>query len=530
MNIFSYAPGGYHGHIVAVEVDCRTGIPGMDIVGLPASEVREARERARVAIRNSGFCFPVQRILVNLSPADVPKVGNGFDLAIAGAILAGSHQLDGRSPSSVMMIGELHLGGATGAVRGVLAAVVEGMESRIAGFVVPRRNAAEARSVSGGRAVGIGHLSELPAALAALTTPAAEPMPSEATLFGPQPAPPGANRFPAEPAPPRPAPGSALQDFRELRGLSDLKRLLEIAAAGGHHALAVGPPGGGKSAAIGLFPTILMPLSRKESIEVTRIHSLAADARPRSGLVEHRPFRSPHHNASTEGLLGGQSPHIPGEVALAHCGTLFLDEALEFRRPVLQGMREPLEHRRIRVARARGNYWFPASIQLIMATNRCPCGMLGRRDRSCLCSLAEVDRYWRKLGGPLLDRIDLRIHVEPHSLEVLPRTDSSAEMARRARAAVRFRHAVRQQSCRNGELTAEQAMADGMMTDPARKLLAEASRAFGLSTRASLSVIRVARTIADLAGDEQIRDEHILEAVSYRRFGEERPFWEATAV
>jgi magnesium chelatase family protein len=448
----------------------------------------------------------------------VPKVGNGFDLAIAGAILDGSHQLDGRSPSTVMMIGELHLGGAIGAVRGVLAAVVEGMGSEIAGFVVPRRNAAEARSVSGGRAVGIGHLSELPGALATLSAVATRPTPS------------AADRFPTAPTAPGPAPGSALHDFRELRGLSDLKRLLEIAAAGGHHVLVVGPPGGGKSAAVGLFPTILMPLSWNESIEVTRIHSLADDARPRAGLHEHRPFRSPHHNASTEGLLGGRSPQIPGEVALAHCGTLFLDEALEFRRPVLQGMREPLEHRRIRVARARGNYWFPASIQLIMATNRCPCGLLGRRDRSCLCSLAEVDRYWRKLGGPLLDRIDLRIHVEPHPLEVLPRTDSSAEMARRARAAVMFRETVRQQSYRNAELTADHAMTGGMLADPGRRLLAEASRAFGLSTRASLSIIRVARTIADLSGEERVGEEHVLEAVSYRRFGEERPLWEADAV
>ncbi len=576
MTIFSYAPGGYHGHIVAVEVDCRVGIPGMDIVGLPASEVREARERARVAIRNSGFEFPAKRILVNLSPADVPKIGNGFDLAIAGAILAGSRQLLGRSPPSVMMVGELHLGGGVGAVRGVLAAVAEGIESAIGGFVVPQRNAAEAQCVSGGRAVGIAHLSELPRALAALSTrgepvpPDAMPERDEATTArgtaktarddamrsggGPRTEPRPrvvqlatdhahtACVVPAGTAAPRagiarnperlpnPAPGSALSDYRELRGLSDLKRVLEIAAAGGHHVLVVGPPGGGKSAAIGLFPTILMPLSREESIEVTRIHSLAAEARPRRGLIEQRPFRSPHHNTSTEGLLGGRLPQIPGEVALAHCGTLFLDEALEFRRPVLQGLREPLEYRRIRVARARGNYWFPAGIQLIMATNRCPCGMLGRRDRSCLCSLAEVDRYWRKLGGPLLDRIDLRVHVEPHSLEVLPQSDSSAEMARRVRTAVLFRYSTRQQQCRNGALTAVQATELGRLADPARKLLAEASRRFGLSTRASLSVLRVARTIADLCGEESVRDEHILEAVSYRRFGEERPLWECDAV
>ncbi len=508
MTIYSYAPGGYHGHIVAVEVDCRTGIPGMDIVGLPASEVREARERARVAIRNSGFEFPVKRILVSLSPADVPKIGNGFDLAIAAAILEGSGQLPVIAATSVLMIGELHLDGAVGPVRGALAAVAEGRDAGIRGFVVPGSNLAEARSVEM-RTTGIRRLQELPRAVEMLERVGDS---RRAPKVGP-------------PEPAEPAPGTMLRDYRELRGQGDLKRVLEIAAAGGHHALVVGPPGGGKSAAMGLYPTIAPPLSREESIEVTRIHSLAGEAPRRHGLLVHRPFRMPHHNASTEGLLGGRMPHVPGEVALAHCGTLFLDEALEFRRPVLQGLREPLEHHRVRVVRARGNYWFPAAIQLLLATNQCPCGLLGRSDRECLCSLAEVDRYWRKLGGPLLDRIDLRVHLAPLPLEALPETDSSAAIACRVREAGEFRTRVRKQAKQNRDLTATEVGAEQSLSGSAREIFAEASSKLRLSTRASLSVLRVARTVADLHGGLQIREEHVLEAISYRRYGEERPLW-----
>lgn len=519
MTIYSYAPGGYHGHIVTVEVDCRVGIPGMDIVGLPASEVREARDRARVAIRNSGLTFPSQRILVNLSPADVPKAGNGFDLAIAAAILAASGQLDPVDPPGIMMIGELHLDGTVGPVRGVLAAVAEGVDERIGAFVVPSENAEEARAVSEGRSVAVRRLVDLPAALRRLRTATGNDATGGCAPPAPAPA-----RSPAR-SPPR-APAGLLADYAELRGLGDLKRVVEIAAAGGHHLIVVGPPGAGKSAAVGLLPTILPPLSHGDAVEVTRIHSLASDHGGTAGLAVERPFRAPHHNTSTEGLLGGRLPQIPGEVALAHCGTLFLDEALEFRRPVLQGLREPLEHRRVRVARARGNYWFPARIQLVLATNLCPCGMLGRADRICMCSIAEVERYWRRLGGPLLDRIDLRVQVEPLPLEQLPRTDSSTSMADRVSGAISFRLDERRQTLRNGDLTAVQAVEEARMTAAARSAFERAGRTLGFSTRASLSALRVARTVADLERETRVDEEHVLEAVSYRRTGEVRPLWQ----
>jgi magnesium chelatase family protein len=508
----------------------------MDIVGLPASEVREARDRARVAIRNSGFDFPSKRILVSLAPADVPKIGNGFDLSIAAAILAGSGQLGSGFSEAIMMIGELHLDGSVGPVRGVLAAVAEGVDEGICAFAVPATNVREARAVAHGRAVPIASLAGLPQALHSLHRAATVSAGSDEGRF--QPADddgievgscpreaPAAALGRASQRPSRD--GSMLSDYAQLRGLGDLKRVLEIGAAGRHHLLVVGPPGAGKSAAVGLFPTIQTPLSHDEAIAVTRIHSLAAEPGQPVGLLTSRPFRSPHHNTSTEGLLGGRLPQIPGEVALAHCGTLFLDEALEFRRPVLQGLREPLEYRRIRVARARGNYWFPAALQLVLATNRCPCGMLGRPDRMCLCSVSEVDRYWRKLGGPLLDRIDLRIPVAPTPLEQLPPTDSSGEMATRVHRAVSYRCEVRGQDAPNAYLTAEDAQVRACVTAAARTAFTHAARVFGLSTRASLSVLRVARTIADLAESPRVDEVHILEAVSYRRYGEVRPLWEA---
>lgn len=525
MTILSYAPAGFRGHVVNVEVDCRTGIPGMDIVGLPASEVREARDRARVAIRNSGFAFPTSRILVNLSPAHIQKAGNGFDLAIAAAILLASGQLTTPVSGAVMVVGELHLDGRVGPVRGVLAAVAEALGVGAERFIVPAGNAGEATEVAGEAVAAVGHLRELPHAVDPRFRPAGTARQLVATPASGEGS---GSRTPVRcdvQVHPGPSAG-ALTDYRELRGLADLKRLLEVAAAGGHHALVVGPPGAGKSASASLFPTILPALSRDEAIEVTRIHSLASERGWGGGLVSHRPFRAPHHTTSTEGLLGGRAPQIPGEVALAHGGTLFLDEALEFRRPVLQGLREPLEHGRVSVSRAGVKYWFPARIQLLLATNRCPCGMLGRSGRACLCSVNDVDRYWRKLGGPLLDRIDLRIDVPPRPLADLPETDSSAELRERVQAAVSFRR-ERGQPVRNSDLTAERAYAVCRLDAGARALISRAARTFGLSTRASLSVLRVARTVADLAASDRVEEEHLLEAVSYRRYGEQRPLWQA---
>ncbi|MFP4377823.1 MAG: YifB family Mg chelatase-like AAA ATPase [Spirochaetales bacterium] len=508
MQIVSYAPGGYRGTVVTVEVDCRTGIPGLEIVGLPASEVKEARERARVAIRNSGFAFPTKRILVNLAPADVQKSGNGFDLAIAVAVLAASDQLPTISPR-VLILGELRLSGHVAPVRGVLAAVAEAADTGVRYAVVPQQNLAEAQAVPGAIVAGISTLSDIGQLCISIArgtlravAPAACPTPTErgAPTTGP------------------------LSDFSELHGCGPLRRVLEIAAAGGHHLLVVGPPGAGKSAAVNLYPTIQSRLTEREAIETTRLHSLAGELPSHVGVLTYRPFRSPHPQSSPEGLLGGGNPVRPGDVALAHHGTLFLDEGLEFRRPVLQGLREPMERRQIRLSRAGNRYWFPADFQLIMATNPCPCGMLGRQDRICLCGVREVERYWKRLGGPLIDRIDLRLSVTAERL-VTGGGETSGEIRSRvirARAIAYRRNGDRT----NAKLSGREA-ADALGLPPSlQALLRQVTSAFGLSSRAIVSVLRLTRTIADLDGSENAGEEHLLEAVSYRRHGEDRPLWD----
>jgi magnesium chelatase family protein len=518
MEIRAYAPGGYQGTIVTVEVDCRTGIPGLDIVGLPASEVREARERARVAIRNSGFALPPRRILISLTPADLHKSGNGFDLAIALAILQGTGQLPPARLSSVLVTGELRLDGRVAGVRGVLAAVSEAVEAGVCDVIVPRMNLGEARAVKGARSFGIESLDELPACVTgnrthAVWLPTAASQPE--TLFRAA------------------GSGGSLSDFSELKGLASLKRMLQVAAAGGHHLLLVGPPGVGKSAALSLFPTIMPPMTQSEAVEVTRIHSLAGELRPSAGLLAARPYREPHHNSTTEGLLGGGNPIAPGEVALAHRGALFLDEALEFRRPVLQGLREPMERGRIALSRAGRRLWFPADFQLLLAANPCPCGMLGRSDRICLCSVSEVERYWKRLGGPLLDRIDLRMTISSAMGDQTSSTEGSAALREQVITAQRRaveRHAAGRGTLYNRSLTGMEARQACKLSPQGEKSMRRVVERLRLSTRAVISVLRVARTIADLADETTVRDEHLLEAAAYRSVGEREPFWSAVAL
>jgi magnesium chelatase family protein len=315
-----------------------------------------------------------------------------------------------------------------------------------------------------------------------------------------------------------------LSDYAELHGSGPLRRVLEIASAGGHHALLVGPPGAGKSAAANLFPTIQMVLTEREAIEATRVHSLAGELPPHLGMLVHRPFRAPHPQSSPEGLLGGGNPVMPGDAALAHHGTLFLDEGLEFRRPVLQGLREPMERRQIRLSRAGKRYWFPADFQLIIATNPCPCGMLGRTDRTCLCSVHEVERYWKRLGGPLIDRIDIRLAVVPE-VRVTNGGESSEEIRRRvvhARSIAYRRNGGRT----NAKLSGQEAAEANRLSSGLETLLRRITVSFGLSSRAVVSVLRLTRTIADLDGSENAAEEHLLEAVGYRRHGEDRPLWD----
>ena len=528
MDIRSFASDGYHGHVVAVEVDVRRGIPGTDIVGLASTAVREARERVRAAIRNAGLAYPRERVLINLGPADVPKSGNRFDLGLAGAILeeteqgmqTGRHPLEPHLPD-VMALGELGLDGYVRGARGIISAVVAGKEYGIRHYVVPSGNVREARAVGGVRVAGIRHLSEWPELGSRLFgSDSADPASATAGTRGSQPEYKGGDTAAASESV-----GGDLSglDFADIRGNERIKRILEVAAVGGHHVMLAGPPGSGKTMASNRLPGILPPLTREEAVEVTRLHSSAGELEAFSGLHWERPFRAPHHSATLQGMVGGGTEVAPGEISLAHRGVLFLDELPEFRPSVLQSLREPLESAQVRISRAGRLYHFPAAVQLVVAANLCPCGNLGRG--RCMCTALEVQRYWRRIGRALLDRIDLRCPVGHGKSDVFFGEDSedSATVRRRVHAANTFRC---ERLTENRSPTREEYDLRSQLTQDARRTLQAVSDKLGFSNRAIDSVLCVARTVADLAREESIDRDSVSEAVQHRRLGEQESIWQ----
>ena len=508
--ISSHAPLGMEGELVSVEVDIRRGLPVVDVIGLPDGAVRESKDRVRVAIRNSGFTFPPDRILVSLAPAGVRKEGASFDLPIALGILAASGQILPDGVNAAMVLGELGLSGDVRPVRGVLSAVGTGLSAGIGTFLVPCENLREAMALGKGRVAGIRSLRE--AALALSGGEAARELPV------------------CELEPPQALSQHNGCDLSDIRGHDKLKQALEVAAAGRHHLLLFGPPGSGKTMAARHLPCLLPDLDREEALSVTRIHSIAGVLPPGVGLITQPPFRMPHHSASAEGILGGGRLLRPGEASLAHHGVLFLDEAPEFGMSLLQGLREPVEDGWVTIARAGATVRYPAGMQLVLAFNPCPCGNLGRPRHVCICSTTEIHRYWRRVGGALLDRIDIRVPLGPVPTAVMCQPPQPEE-GPRARARVLAAVAVQRERFRglgfsfNAGIPAAMIDAFCPLSPDCRETLLKAAETLSISSRAFHSLLRISRTIADLADSPSICPEHLKEAVQHRRYGDSDYFW-----
>lgn len=528
MQIYSFSPFGYEGNLVAVEVDLRKGIPGVDIVGLADGAVKESRERMKSAIHNSSLHFPADRVLINLSPADLKKEGAGFDLPIAIAVLVASAESSAESEDDedevddfmadfefddegpILIMGELELSGKIRSVRGVNAAANTAKESGITRCIVARDNANEAREVEGMRVFGADTITDAFLALGnrskfkTLDECAVEEEAEDGS---------GADIVD----------GVAFMkmeagfEYGQVRGQKSLIRALQIAAAGGLNLIAIGSPGCGKTMSIQKFPALLPLLTTAESQSVMRIMSLAGLLGPMSPRVRKPPFRAPHQSASNEGLCGGGPNLLPGEISLAHNGVLFLDEAAEFKPTVLQTLRIPLETGTVTLARAGRNTTFPASFQLIMAANPCPCGNYGSETKVCLCSARAVEMYWKKFSAPLIDRIDLRVAVKNESEN--DNTDHTSITTAQLR--VDIARAVKAQRARQGKKNAKLTMDEiekyCAIDEESKTLLARAENRYGLSPRSITSVLKTSRTIADMEGCDSIQRAHIEEAIRFRR-------------
>jgi magnesium chelatase family protein len=486
---------------VGVEVDVSGGLPGIVILGLPDAAIQESKERVRATLKNTGFAFPIKKIVINLTPADLRKEGPCFDLPISIGILAASDQISPQLLGDYLFLGEVSLDGSLRPVAGVLPIAASAQKMGIAGLVVPADNAQEAAVVEGLAVYGFNSLLEVTDFL------------NNPTRYQPV-------QVEANPTSEIFTQGNV--DLKDVKGQTHGRRALEIAAAGGHNLIFVGPPGSGKTMLARRLPGILPPLTFSEALEVTRIHSVAGLLKNRGKLVRDRPFRSPHHSASGPSLVGGGGFPRPGEISLAHNGILFLDELTEFKRDVLEFLRQPLEDGHVTISRAKQSVTFPCQFTLVASTNPCPCGYYGDTIQACTCSPRQREQYWAKLSGPLMDRIDLQVAVNRLKAEEItqqPTGETSGDIYQRvlkARKAATQRFAEEKNLRCNAQMQSRHMQKWCQLDEQSRKLLETAINKLGLSARASDRILKVARTIADLAGDEQLKTHHVTEAIQYR--------------